>query len=332
MESLSVICSSSLDQLPAFGINRVAVGCGVFDGLHLGHQEIIDTVLKTAQSSNAVPVVITFDPHPEIVLNPRCAPKLLLSKKHQLHLFQKFHIGAVVVLPFTKNLAVVPPEEFIKRIIFVEGLQVTTFCVGKAWRFGYRAGGDIDLLKKMGSLYNFGVHPVPEMLFKEAPISSTRVRAALSKGDLKLVTNLLGRNFSILGTVEFGKGIATSDLKYPTANISSNHEACPPFGVYAAKVHLFQNKECTLTKDGILYLGESPTFVDMPPEKPFIEIHIFDFHRDIYGQTIEVEVIEFLRGDQKFDAIESLRDQIAEDIFKVKKLLRAKKSSQTLYS
>ena len=325
-----MICSSSLDQLPGFGIHRVAVACGVFDGLHLGHQEIIDTLLKTAHFSNAVPLIITFDPHPEIVVNPRCAPKLLVSKKHQLHLFQKFHIGAVVVLPFTKELAAVSPEEFIKRIIFVEGLQVTAFCVGNTWRFGHRAGGNIELLKRMGSLYNFDVHPVPEILLKGAPISSTRVRAALSQGDLGLVNTLLGRNFSILGTVEFGKGIATSDLKYPTANISSNHEACPPYGVYAAKTNLIQNNECPIIKDGILYLGESPTFVDMPPEKPFIEIHIFDFHRDIYGQTIEVEVIEFLRGDQKFDSIESLKDQIAEDISKAKEHLRAKKNSQTL--
>ena len=315
-----MICSTSLNQLPGFGIRRIAIACGVFDGVHLGHQEMIKVLLGAARSTGAVPIIVTFDPHPQVLLNQIPAPKLLISRKHQLHLFRELQVGAVVVLPFTTGLAELSPDEFIKRITQVNGLEVTAFCVGTCWRFGHRASGDVDALKQLGARYDFQVHTVPEVMLGGEAISSTRIRIALLEGNLELVGEMLGRNFSIFGTVEFGKGIATSDLKYPTANISSSHEAFPPYGVYASKVYLLQDAGKPLVKNGILYLGESPTFVDTPPEKPFIEIHIFDFQENIYGQTIEVELTKFLREDQRFDSIETLKDQIAKDISEVKAL------------
>ena len=320
-----MICSTSLNQLPRFGVNRVAIACGVFDGLHRGHQEIIKTLVRIAETTDSLPIVVTFNPHPGVVLNPDSAPKRLLSREHQLYLLKKLGVGATVVLGFTENLAALSPEEFLRQFILVDNLQVTTFCIGTGWRFGHKARGNVDLLTKLGRRYGFQVHRVEKVISDGEPISSTRVRTALSKGDLALVERLLGRYFSIMGTVGFGKGIATSDLSCPTANISSDHEVCPPYGVYASKVHLFQESGECFAKKGVLYIGESPTFIDTPPDKPFIEIHIFDFTEDIYGRTIEVEILKFLRGDVKFNSINKLRDQIIEDIKATKHLSKTAK-------
>jgi len=162
----------------------------------------------------------------------------------------------------------------------------------------------------------------------DAKVSSTRLREALENGQLDRVKSVLGRNFSIMGTVEFGKGIATSELYYPTANIESQNEVFPPNGIYAAKACLSPDRESPKYYSGVLYLGQSPTFIDNPPEKPYVEINIFDFSHDIYGQTIEVELIKFLRDDQKFDSVSELRDQIKRDVRAAKDVL-LKEASNT---
>ncbi len=315
--------ATSLKQLPGFGIHRIAIACGVFDGLHLGHQEIIGTMRSRAKSAGAESVVVTFAPHPDVIVNPGRATKLLYSKSYQLHLLDRIGVQVVVVLPFTKKLAALQPEQFISELVDTDGLQITDFCVGDGWRFGYQAAGDTALLAELGKGYGFNVIAVPERIDDDAKISSSRVRKALLDGQLGLAKALLGRNFSLLGRVEFGKGIATSDLCYPTANIASENEIFPPNGVYAAKAVVFGVDGSAQKYSGVIYLGDSPTFVEPPPETPFVEIHLFDFNEEIYGQRVEVEFIEFLRPDEKFETIDALKNQIGADVSRAKDVLAA---------
>ena len=316
-----MIRASSVKQLPRFGIRRIAVACGVFDGLHRGHAKIIDTLRECARDTDAATVVITFEPHPKSVLRPSEQPQRLLSQRHKFHLLEQARIDAVVIIPFTPALAQLRPDEFIDRLLSGNDLEITAFCVGESWRFGHKAQGDTTTLKGLGEQYNFAVVPVPPVLVDGQPVSSTRVREALRAGDMDRVRELLGRNFSIMESVKFGKGIATSDLNCPTANIACGNEAYPRSGVYAARVRIHRSDKGMESYGGVLYIGDSPTFVQSPSAAPNVEIHIFDFNREIYGEMVEVELIEFLREDRKFASVELLKEQIAEDVETARKLV-----------
>ncbi len=309
-----MICATSIKQLPRFGISRIALACGVFDGLHIGHQKIVSTLIEHATKTDAIPVIMTFDPHPRKVLAPESPTHLILSRKHKLQLLKRLGIGVTVVIPFTPKLLKLKPEAFIAEMLRVDGLDITTFCVGTEWRFGHKGMGDTELLKQLEDKYQFRLIPVPELSTGKEKVSSTTVRQSIDKGDLTQVKKMLGRHYSIMGTVEFGKGIATSQLYCPTANIDCQNEVFPPNGIYAAEVQIDPENELPKRYFGVIYLGNSPTFVDRPPNKPYMEINIFDFNDDIYGQLIEVEFIQYIRGDEKFDTVDALKKQISIDV------------------
>ncbi len=314
-------CATSLQQLPGFGIHRIAIACGVFDGVHRGHQEIIRTTIDRAQMHDAEPVVVTFHPHPETVVAPASAPERLYSRRMQLNGLSDLNVRAVVMVPFTKDLADRSAEDFIADLVTIQDLEIVAICAGSAWRFGSKARGDHKSLRRLGAVHGFEAVSVPELVLDGRPISSTRIRIALSHGDLGAVENMLGRRYSIMGAVAFGKGIATSDLHHPTANIAAENEAFPPYGVYAAFAVLRQASGSAERFPGVLYLGGSPTYLDQPPEKPFVEIHIFDFSEEIYGNIVEVELIEFIRPDERFDTVTDLREQIIRDVLAARSVL-----------
>lgn len=316
-----MICASSIQQLPRFGIRRIAIACGVFDGLHRGHQMILATLRECARDSGAAAVIITFEPHPRVVLRPAEPPQRLLSQRHKIHLLKQAQMDALVIIPFTPALAQLRPEEFIDRLLAGNDLEITAFCVGETWRFGHKAQGDTTTLKRLGEQHHFAVIPVPPVLVDGQPVSSTRIREALRAGELERVRQLLGRNFSIMESVKFGKGIATSDLNCPTANIACGNELFPRRGVYAARVRIHRDHGNMETYGGVLYVGDSPTFMADPPAAPNVEIHIFDFNREIYGEMVEVELLEFLREDRKFVSVERLKEQIADDVATARKLV-----------
>ncbi len=309
-----MIYATSIEQLPRFGINRIAIACGVFDGLHIGHQKIISGLIENAKNTDAVPVIITFDPHPRKILTPDLPTHLILSPKHKLQLLERLGIGVTVSIPFTIELSKLNPEAFITDMLCAEGLRITTLCVGINWRFGHKGMGDTDLLNHLQTKCKFDLVPVPESNFGKDKISSTSVRQSLKKGDLEQVKKMLGRNYSIMGNVEFGKGIATSQLYCPTANIECQNEIFPPNGIYAAKIQIDPDKDRSSQYFGVIYLGNSPTFIDAPTNRPYVEINIFDFSDEIYGQLVEVEFIQFIRSDEKFDAVDALRKQISIDV------------------
>ncbi|MFT5127841.1 MAG: riboflavin kinase/FMN adenylyltransferase [Rhodothermales bacterium] len=311
---------SAVSDLPSVGITRAALACGVFDGLHRGHQSIVDTVLAQAKATGAAPVIITFSPHPMSVVRPDRQPKLLFAEDHRLRLLRSSQAAATVVIPFTAEMAAVPPAEFIETHLLGGGVEITAVCVGEDWRFGHRAQGDTVLLAKLGDRLGFAVSAVSKLESGGAPISSTRIREAVNAGDLNTAEELLGRRFSIAGFVAQGKGMGADVMGCPTANIVLDDHICPPNGIYAAEALLYPLDEGEHTErlQGAVYIGHSPTVSDSQPLT--LEIHCFDFNRNIYGRKLEVAFISRVREDRRFDSIAKLREQIARDLCDVRKI------------
>ncbi len=309
----------SLKELAEKGIERVALTCGVFDGLHRGHQELVARMKAEAERSGALPVLFTFDPHPAQVLSPESAPRLLMSLRHKQVLLEEMGVKAMVLMPFNDAIAGIEPEAFVQQVLLESGLEVTAVVVGEKWRFGHLARGDLRLMQAVGEPRGIRIIGLPELHDDHAPISSTRIRQAIAGGELGIAERLLGRPFSILGEIYHGKGIGGSELHYPTANVRAGNELFPPSGIYAATARLRHDGSVRAYR-GILYLGYSPTFVDLPPKTPFVEMHIFDFHDDIYGRELEVCFDAYIRPDARFPDANALCAQIALDIEQAKRI------------
>jgi riboflavin kinase/FMN adenylyltransferase len=304
---------SSLSELPALGIDRVTVACGVFDGVHLGHRAVLDAVVAAAREADAAPVVLTFSPHPQQVIRPdQPPPPRLVTPAHRDRLFAACGIHAVVVVPFTRELMATAPESFIASVLMAPGCEVVAVGVGSRWRFGYRASGDVALLQQEGKRHGFAVAAIAERPAGDVVVSSTLIRAAVERGDLAHAQTLLGRRFSVHGRVIPGRRIGGRVLGFATANVALTDTVRPPEGIYAA--YAVRDRDGGPQRlAGAAYLGRAPTFdsVDTPA---VVEIHIFDFTEDLYGQEIEVEYVAHLRGDATFDSTAALQAQIAVDI------------------
>jgi riboflavin kinase/FMN adenylyltransferase len=311
---------SAISELPRVGITRAALACGVFDGLHRGHQSIVNTVLAQAAATDAAPVIITFSPHPMSVVRPDKQPRLLFAEDHRLRLLRSSQAAATVVIPFTSAMAQVPPVEFVEQHLLASDVKITAICVGTDWRFGHRAQGDTTLLAELGARLGFAVLAVPKLEAGGAPISSTRIRQAVNAGNLAAAEGLLGRRFSIAGYVAHGKGMGAEVMGCPTANIVLDDHICPPNGIYAAEALLYplDEGESAERLQGAVYVGRSPTVSDEQPLT--LEIHCFDFNRNIYGRKLEVAFISRVREDRIFGSIAALREQIARDLCDVRKI------------
>jgi len=209
---------------------------GVFDGVHLGHQSVISTSTSHAQSADGTPVVITFDPHPLKVLRPQNAPHLLTATQHKIALIRDLGVEHLLVIPFDKNFAATPPENFIEQLA-VHSNPLGEICVGHEWSFGKDRRGNLDLLKKLGAQFDFHVVAISPVKVGGAVVSSTAIRRAVEKGDLATAAAMLGRDYTVLGTVVAG-GKMGKKLGYPTANLSAHSEQFPPNGVYLAEATL----------------------------------------------------------------------------------------------
>lgn len=302
----------SIQVLREAGIARVAIACGVFDGLHRGHQQILDALHRQAAATGAAAVVVTFSPHPRALLQPDASRLLLLSDAHKRHILTRLGIDATVVLPFTPEFAAMEPDRFITEALLA-GPTLTAVCVGEQWRFGRDGTGDTALLRRVGERHGFTVSAVPELAIAGELVSSTRIRTALEAGDLQSCRKLLGRPFSIYGPVEHGRGIATDRLHYPTANVVPDNEVYPPTGIYAAAAVRGDGPD-EERFPGVCYLGYSPTFPGQAGPRPTVEMHLFDFHDDIYGANLEIEFLHFIRQDCRFPTPEALAVQIGHDV------------------
>lgn len=312
----------SIKELKQAGFSKICLACGVFDGVHRGHQEIIGSLVAAAKEHGAHPVVFTFSPHPLEILAPHAAPGMICSLPHRLKILQDLGVEAVVVQNFCTTFSEMAPEDFVHNVLMVEGITICSISVGAHWRFGHKAQGDCGLLETLGRDYGFTVRPVPELIDGDSKVSSSRLRDMIRDGDLPGVQSLLNRPYSIYGEVRHGKGIATSELHYPTANVRAENDIFPPCGIFAANAVLRENGQKRVLP-GVLYLGNSPTYIDTAPAKPFVEIHIFNFDEDIYGRNLEVEFLDFIRGDEKFSSSDELRLQIGRDIEKARRIHRS---------
>ena len=313
-----MIRTSSLHELVGSGIDRVAVACGVFDGLHRGHRRILERLQQEAVDTGAAPVVITFDPHPQNVIGSGDPVPLLLSIDHRLMLLARQKMAATVVIPFTESFSRITPAAFVSDVLCGSSIRVTAVCVGSRWRFGHRAAGDTDLLQQLCNDRDVRVVPVSEVDDDHGTVSSSRTRTAIAAGDLAVCESMLGRRFSVYGTVQRGKGLGAADLTYATANIEPGNGVLPPDGIYAATARLCNDEGTWTDHPGILYQGSSPTVTDANPGGRIVEMHIFEFEADIYDRSLEIVYGDFIRADCRFDSLEALREQIGRDIAEVR--------------
>jgi len=299
METLRSISELSKLRGPPF------LAIGVFDGMHLGHQAVISTSAEHARSVNGTPVVVTFDPHPEKILRPATAPHLLTATEHKIGLIRDLDVAHLLIIAFDKQFAATEPEDFVQQLV-KHSKPLREICVGHEWAFGKNRRGNLELLEKLGARFDFGVVGIPPVTVNGEIVSSTTIRRAVEAGDLRKAAAMLGREYTILGTVVRGDDLGKK-IGFPTANLSAHNEQFPPNGVYFAQA----------TLDGVIYpgvvnLGYRPT---VSSEKDrVLEIHLFDFDRDIYGSDLEVRFVRYLRPEKKFESVDMLARQIALDV------------------
>ena len=279
---------------------------GVFDGVHLGHRAVLERTLDDARRGGGTAVAVTFDPHPIRVLRPEQAPRLLTSTLHKIRLIRALGMEHLLIVPFDLGFAATPPEEFI-RALAAAAHPLREVCVGHAWSFGKGRAGNLALLQTLGDQLGFAEVGVQAVEIDGQIVSSTLIRHAVESGDLAKAARLLGRDYTVLGTVVEGAQLGRH-LGFPTANLSAHNEQFPPNGVYAVAVRRNDHE-----LRGVANIGVRPTVAHAGGER-LLEVHLFDFSEDLYGTDLEVTFQRFLRPEQKFAGLEELKAQIARDV------------------
>lgn len=293
---------------------RVCLAIGVFDGVHLGHERVIGQAREDAQRVDGTSVVLTFDPHPMRVLRPEQAPLLLTSTEHKLQLIAQLGVDACLLLTFDKEFSLTLPEQFIE-IIAHKTNQLQVICVGTRFRFGHDRAGDVRLIENLAPTHGYIAREIEPVKLGDDIISSSAIRQLVLAGNLDRAEEMLGRSFSVLGTVEKGDHLGHR-IGYPTANLNPHNEVLPPNGVYAVRVSINQK-----LLGGVVNIGVRPT-IENRPYRRVLEVHIFDFHRDIYDAEVEVSFVKKLRDEKKFESVDALKAQIANDVEAARKLVQ----------
>jgi riboflavin kinase/FMN adenylyltransferase len=294
------------------------VTIGVFDGVHAGHARVIGKAVARARSAGLKSVVITFDPHPEKTLGRRSGAPSLISLDHRIKLIKAMSADYIVVLHFSKALAGLSAISFAKEVL-LEKAGAREAYVGENFYFGKGAKAGPYELKKLGAALGIKVIVVPTLKIGGYRASSSLIRTLISSGRLDTAAKFLGRPVSALGTVTAGANLAR-ELGYPTANLNPHHEVIPPSGVYAVLV-----KYAGRTLKGVLNIGLRPTFYAPRDREPAIEVHIFNFHKTIYGRDLEVFFIKKIRDEKKFSGKELLIERIKQDEKKALSILKTAK-------
>ena len=287
-------------------IRNAVVTQGTFDGVHLAHKIILSKVKQLAKNKNGESVVMTFEPHPRMVLKPNTHDlKLLTTLDEKIELLQKEGIQNLIVIPFTIEFSQMQSQAFIKQIL-VDKIGTKTLVIGYDHRFGKNREGSFEHLKNYNNDYGFEVEEVSEQLVDEIAVSSTKIRKALNEGKITIAAKYLGRNYSIKGTVVKGRQLGRT-IDYPTANliVDSENKLIPSDGVYAVKVIVNSN-----TFGGMLNIGNNPT---VEGKGRSIEVNIFDFSEDIYNQSISIIFVNKLREEEKFNGLDALKTQLEKD-------------------
>ena len=291
-----------------------AVTIGSYDGLHLGHQEIIKRVIEHARGEEGEAIVLTFEPHPVKFLYPQANFPLITSHRKKMMLLERFGVDCTINLPFTKTLAHMSGEEFIKEII-QKRITPRWVVVGFNFTFGQNRTGTPDELQKLGTHLGFSVEIVPPYTLNGDVVSSTRIRELIMRGNIKEANRMLGRDFIIMGKVIHGHARG-KELGFPTANLEITSDLYPKEGVYAAIV-THEGK----SYHGVVNIGTNPTFED----KAFaVEVFLFNYQGDLYGEDLRVALVDRVRDEQTFPSPDALMQQMGKDVDRAKEILREK--------
>ncbi len=301
-----LICRQ-LNELPALNA-PLHLALGVFDGVHVGHQAVIGQAVAAAAAADGLAGVVTFDPHPACVLGPRIAPGALLATlDHKARIVAKCGVDLFIPLHFDEAFARLDASEFLDQLL---AAPVRTLAVGEDWRFGRGRHGDVALLRERTAPAGIALIVVPTVMLDGERVSSTRIRQAIRDGSLEAAARMLGRPYTLSGIVAEGRKLGRQ-LGFPTANVATGNVLTPPDGVWAVRVSIAGGE----ARPGIANLGVRPT---VDGSTRVLEVHLFDFSGDLYGQEIEVEFVRFQRAEIKFDSLDPLRAQIAEDVRQVR--------------
>jgi riboflavin kinase/FMN adenylyltransferase len=283
---------------------RTVIAVGTFDGLHVGHCKILESVRKRARASGQLGTVVTFDPHPMRLLLPNRAPFLIQTLSQRLAGFEELGLDAALVLRFDHALSLVSAEEFIERIL-VQGLRASAILVGENFRFGHRGAGDVRLLGEFGKRCGFEVQIIPPVEVGGKIVSSTAIRGEVASGNVAEAIPLLGRPFSLTGEIRSGEGRGRTIL-FPTLNLAPEQELLPKLGVYATETILSGSTYSSVTN-----VGTRPTFNGTDVR---VESHLFGFDKTVTGGRMELRFLRRIRDEQKFSGVDALRAQISADI------------------
>ena len=294
-------------------LKNAVVTSGTFDGVHIGHQKIISMLMKTATEKAGETVLITFWPHPRLIVSPVNQDiRLLTTLDEKIELLEQLGIDHLLVLPFTRELSELSSEKYVEDIL-ISAIGTKTLVLGYDHRFGKNREGGFDYLKENSERFGLDLVEIPRQEIDQMTISSTKIREALKNGDVTTAKDLLGRNYCFEGLVKKGRQLGRS-IGFPTANVhvSKKYKLIPAKGVYAVRVKLRGN-----WLHGVMNIGERPTVEGTGITQ---EVHILDFDDDIYGETLKVELRQFLREERKFDSLNDLINQINKDCEAVREL------------
>ncbi|HEX6044062.1 MAG TPA: bifunctional riboflavin kinase/FAD synthetase [Pyrinomonadaceae bacterium] len=278
---------------------------GVFDGLHLGHQLIMRTVVERARALGAVPTVITFDPHPRAVLHPESAPPLLQTFDQKMEALKVLGIEQTIVLRFTPEFAAVRAEQFLSDVV-TERLHAREVYLGKGFAFGHNREGNIELLRRLGRELGFVAGEVPEVKLRGRRVSSSKIRELLSSGKVNLARRMLGRPYGVEARVEHGAERGHK-LGFPTANLHPHNRVIPRNGVYVTGTLIDGQWRRSVTNVGL-----RPTFADAT--EPSVETFVMNWDGDLYGDVVRVRFLYRIRNERKFSSIDELKTQISRDV------------------
>jgi riboflavin kinase/FMN adenylyltransferase len=278
---------------------------GNFDGLHRGHQKIVERIRRSAADRGATALVLTFDPHPPRVVRPDKAPPLLMTMPQKVAALEKAGLHGVAVVRFTEAFSRLSPDQFVRQVL-VDWLRVSEVWVGADFLFGHERAGTFSVLRSLGTQYGFRVEKIDPVRYKEFVVSSTRIRRLVAEGRVDEAGALLGHHYTIDGTITAGAGRGRT-LGFPTANLSTHNELVPPTGVYATTAELHGTRWPAVTNIGVRPTFEAAGVVT-------VETHILGLAADVYGAHVSLSFIQRLRDERKFPDVDALREQIAADV------------------
>jgi riboflavin kinase/FMN adenylyltransferase len=282
------------------------IALGVFDGVHLGHQKLIKLTVDKARKNDGISIIATFDPHPDIIINPESNVFLLTTLEERISLIKDTDVDVFLIIKFNKMMSKMSPEDFISKIL-VDSLQVKEIFVGFNYKFGFRGKGNPDILREYSKIYKFETHILEPIIANNTIISSTRIKDYIKSGEIGKAKKLLGHDITISGKVISGKGRGRKLLNFATANIETpSDKILPVNGVYLVEIKIDNEKYY-----GLMNIGVNPTFKET---ERTIEVHIINFNKKIYNKKVVVNILQKIREEKYFSNTDLLKKQIENDI------------------